>query len=54
MSSPGKVISRTHILNRGGARTSTPMTNVVDVNIQRIRAKLHWTEEGRPIKTIRG
>lgn len=40
MSSPGKVISRTQILNRVWGYDSDPMTNVVDVNIQRIRSKL--------------
>jgi DNA-binding response OmpR family regulator len=54
MSSPGKVISRTQILNRVWGYDSDPMTNVVDVNIQRIRSKLHWDAEGGPIRTIRG
>lgn len=54
MSSPGKVISRTQILNRVWGYDSDPMTNVVDVNIQRIRSKLKWDAESGPIKTIRG
>lgn len=54
MSSPGRVISRTQILNRVWGYDADPMTNVLDVNIQRIRSKLRWDAGSGPIKTIRG
>lgn len=54
MSSPGKVISRTRILNKIWGYDADPVTNVVDVNIQRIRAKLDWNADSGLIKTVRG
>lgn len=54
MNSPGRVISRTRILNKVWGYDSDPLTNVVDVNIQRIRAKLHWSTSTGLIKTVRG
>ncbi|MCP5144639.1 MAG: response regulator transcription factor [Gammaproteobacteria bacterium] len=54
MSSPDRVISRTRILNKVWGYDSDPLTNVVDVNIQRIRAKLQWRSGTGPIKTVRG
>jgi DNA-binding response OmpR family regulator len=54
MSSPGRVISRTRILNKVWGYDSDPLTNVVDVNIQRIRAKLSWSTGSGLIKTVRG
>lgn len=51
--SPGKVFSRTRILNKIWGYDSDPLTNVVDVYVRRLRAKLGWgLEEGR-IRTIR-
>lgn len=50
---PNKVLSRARILNRIWGYDSDPMTNVVDVYINRIRTKLDWPMNG-PIRTIRG
>jgi len=54
MSAPGKVMSRTRILNKVWGYDSDPLTNVVDVYIRRIRAKLEIDPEHGPIRTIRG
>jgi len=53
-SSPGKVLSRSRILNKIWGYDADPMTNVVDVYIKRIRAKLNWQSDGGPIQTVRG
>jgi DNA-binding response OmpR family regulator len=45
MSAPGKVMSRTRILNKVWGYDSDPLTNVVDVYIRRIRAKLECDPE---------
>jgi DNA-binding response OmpR family regulator len=54
MSSPGKVMSRTRILNKVWGYNSDPLTNVVDVYIRRIRAKLECDPETGLIRTVRG
>lgn len=54
MSSPGKVLSRTRILNKVWGYDSDPLTNVVDVYIRRIRAKLELDSETGLIRTVRG
>jgi two-component system OmpR family response regulator len=54
MSSPGKVMSRTRILNKVWNCASDPLTNVVDVYIRRLRSKLGWDSECGLIRTLRG
>ena len=54
MSAPGKVMSRTRILNKVWGYDSDPLTNVVDVYIRRIRAKLELDPEAGLIRTVRG
>lgn len=54
MSSPGKVLSRTRILNKVWNYDNDPLTNVVDVYIRRLRTKLQWDPEHGPIRTLRG
>jgi DNA-binding response OmpR family regulator len=51
--SPGKVLSRTRILNKVWGYDSDPLTNVVDVYIRRLRGKMRWDSEGGWITTIR-
>ena len=51
---PGKVMSRTRILNKVWGYESDPLTNVVDVYIRRIRAKLELDPEHGLIRTVRG
>lgn len=53
LSSPGKVFSRTRILNKVWGYDSDPLTNVVDVYIRRLRAKMRWDSETGWIRTIR-
>lgn len=53
VSSPRKVLSRTRILNKVWGYDSDPLTNVVDVYIRRLRAKLGWDSNQGWIKTIR-
>lgn len=54
MSSPGKVMSRTRILNKVWNYDSDPLTNVVDVYIRRLRTKLGWDADRGLIRTLRG
>jgi two-component system, OmpR family, response regulator len=54
MSSPGEVLSRTRILNKVWNHASDPLTNIVDVYIRRLRAKLNGDTDRGPIKTLRG
>ncbi|MGH8220456.1 MAG: response regulator transcription factor [Steroidobacteraceae bacterium] len=54
MSSPGKVLSRTRILNKVWNYDSDPLTNVVDVYIRRLRTKLGWDADRGLIRTLRG
>jgi len=54
MSSPGKMLSRTRILNKVWDYDSDPLTNVVDVYIRRLRTKLGWDADRGLIRTLRG
>jgi len=54
MSSPGKVMSRTRILNKVWNYDSDPLTNVVDVYIRRLRTKLDLDPDRGLIRTLRG
>lgn len=54
MSSPGKVMSRTRILNKVWNYDSDPLTNVVDVYIRRLRTKLGCDPDHGLIRTVRG
>lgn len=51
---PDRVQSRTRLLNKIWGYGSDPLTNVVDVYINRIRKKLSINSENGPIQTIRG
>lgn len=53
MCSRGKVLSRTRILNKVWGYDSDPLTNVVDVYVRRLRAKMQWDSENGWIRTIR-
>jgi two-component system, OmpR family, response regulator len=50
--SPGKVLSRSRILNRIWGYDTDPLTNVVDVYVRRLRAKLGWDLDSY-IRTVR-
>lgn len=54
MSSAGKVVSRAQILENVWGASSDPLTNVVDVYIRRLRAKIDTDGEESWITTIRG
>jgi DNA-binding response OmpR family regulator len=54
MSSPGKVFSRTRILNNVWGYSEDPLTNVVDVYIARLRKKFDCNRKQRLIETVRG
>ena len=54
LSSPGKVMSRTRILNKVWNHDSDPLTNVVDVYIRRLRTKLGLDPDRGLIRTLRG
>jgi DNA-binding response OmpR family regulator len=53
VSAPGKVFSRTRILNKVWGYDTDPLTNVVDVYIRRLRAKLDWNLARGYIRTAR-
>lgn len=53
VSSPGKVLSRSRILNKVWGYDSDPLTNVVDVYVRRLRGKMQWDSETGWIKTVR-
>jgi DNA-binding response OmpR family regulator len=53
LSSPGKVVSRTRILNKIWGYDSDPLTNVVDVYVGRLRKKLDWDTDNGWIRTVR-
>jgi DNA-binding response OmpR family regulator len=53
LSSPGRVFSRTRILNKLWGYDSDPLTNVVDVYIRRLRGKMRWDRDTGWIRTIR-
>jgi two-component system, OmpR family, response regulator len=55
MRSPGRVLTRTQILEHVWGYDFDPSTNVVDVCIQRIRRKIGSGEDGTsPIESVRG
>ena len=54
MSAAGKVVSRAQILENVWGASSDPLTNVVDVYIRRLRAKIDTEGAGSSITTIRG
>ena len=49
----GKVLSRTRILNKIWGYDSDPLTNVVDVYVRRLRAKMGWETQNGWIQTVR-
>ena len=54
MSAPGKVLSRTRILERVWGYNADPLTNVVDVYIRQLRRKIDDGFEDKLFKTVRG
>ena len=54
MSAPGRVMSRTRILDAVWGYSTDPLTNVVDVYIRRLRAKIDDDHDTPLIKTVRG
>lgn len=54
MRSPGRVFTRTQILEHVWGYDFNPNTNVVDVSIQRIRKKIDLSDEPSWIESIRG
>ena len=54
MSAPGRVFSRTRILNCVWGLSKDPLTNVVDVYIGRLRKKLDLDGCAPLIETVRG
>jgi len=54
MRMPGKVLSRTRILEQVWGYSADPLTNVVDVYIRQLRRKIDDDYELKLIKTVRG
>ncbi len=54
MRSPGKVLSRTRILEQVWGYSADPMTNVVDVYVRQLRRKIDEGYEHKLLKTVRG
>jgi DNA-binding response OmpR family regulator len=54
MRTPGKVLSRTRILEQVWGYSSDPLTNVVDVYIRQLRRKVDDDYELKLLKTVRG
>ncbi len=54
MSAPGRVLSRTRILNQVWGYSEDPLTNVVDVYIARLRRKIDTEGRDPLINTVRG
>ena len=54
MRSPGRVYSRTQILEHVWGYDFDPSTNIVDVHIQRLRKKINPEDRDHIIETIRG
>lgn len=54
MRSPGRVFTRTQILEHVWEYFFDPGTNVVDVHVRRLRSKLTLKPEGPIIETVRG
>ena len=54
MRSPGRVYTRTQILEHVWGYDFDPNTNIVDVCLQRLRKKVEEEGEGKLIETVRG
>lgn len=54
MGARGKVLSRARILNKIWGMGADPLTNIVDVYIRRLRAKLAMDADTGAIRTVRG
>jgi two-component system, OmpR family, response regulator len=54
MRTPGRVFTRTQLLERVWGYDFDPQTNLVDVNIQRLRKKLDRPGEESVVETVRG
>jgi len=54
MRTPGKVLSRTRILEQVWGYSTDPLTNVVDVYIRQLRRKIDDDYELKLLKTVRG
>ncbi|MBS3963624.1 MAG: response regulator transcription factor [Methylomonas sp.] len=54
MRAPGRVLSRTRILEQVWGYSADPLTNVVDVYIRQLRRKIDDDHEIKLIKTVRG
>ncbi|MDO9267844.1 MAG: response regulator transcription factor [Methylobacter sp.] len=54
MRMPGKVLSRTRILEQVWGYSADPLTNVVDVYIRQLRRKIDDDYELKLLKTVRG
>ncbi|MCK9605947.1 MAG: response regulator transcription factor [Methylomonas sp.] len=54
MRMPGKVLSRTRILEQVWGYSADPLTNVVDVYIRQLRRKIDDNFELKLLKTVRG
>ena len=54
MKMPGKLLSRTRILEQVWGYNSDPLTNVVDVYIRQLRRKIDDEHELKLLKTVRG
>jgi DNA-binding response OmpR family regulator len=54
MRKPGKVLSRTRILERVWGYSADPLTNVVDVYIRQLRRKIDDDYDLKLLKTVRG
>jgi len=52
--SPGRVLSRTRILDQVWGYSSDPLTNVVDVYIRQLRRKIDTNHDQKLIHTVRG
>jgi DNA-binding response OmpR family regulator len=51
---PGKVLSRTRILEQVWGYSADPLTNVVDVYIRQLRRKIDEGHDLKLLKTVRG
>lgn len=54
MSAPGKVLSRTRILEHVWGYSADPLTNVVDVYVRQLRRKIDDDHDLKLFKTVRG
>jgi len=54
MRTPGRVFTRTQLLERVWGYDFDPQTNLVDVNIQRLRKKIDACGETQLLETVRG